>query len=217
VDLGSAASYAVLSGGAYTGGTSTLTGDLGAIGADTAGTTTFTCGSDQTTAAPNTAVTIAMGDFNTAYANAWLATPTTSGMAALDGLTLTAGVYAGTDLSLGSDTTLMLDGGGNPNAVFIFQSTGTLTLSAGCSVFLENQASAQNVFWAVSDVVTLDAGSAFQGTILAQGAITMVGSAVVVDGRLLTAGAVNLVNNTITVNDCGSDFLTPSPTPSPTP
>jgi Ice-binding-like len=75
---------------------------------------------------------------------------------------------------------LTLDGQGNPNAAFIFQSSTTVGLAAGTAppsphsrIILVNGARASNVFWQASSAATLGAYSEFQGNILAATSITM--------------------------------------------
>ena len=80
---------------------------------------------------------------------------------------------------------LTLNGQGNPNAVFIFQTASTLITAAGNSrVDLINGAQSCNVFWQVGSSATLGTNTLFRGNILALTAISATTGAVV-DGRLL--------------------------------
>jgi hypothetical protein len=119
----------------------------------------------------------------------------------LVGQTFTAGVYNDpSSLALSGNVTL--DGEGNPDAVFIFQSGSTLATSASSQVLLTNGAQACNVFWAVGSSATLGADSAFSGTILAQTSAT-VGDSAQVEGRVLAgSGAVTLANDAIHTPAC---------------
>ena len=130
--------------------------------------------------------------------------PKTADATVLDGLTLGPGVHRGAALSLAG--TLTLDGGGDPNAVFIFQAaTTTLTTAASSVVSLTNGAQACNVFWQVGSSATLGAGSLLRGSILAQTSIT-VGAGTTIDGRALAVdAAVTLDDDTISVPRCAGD------------
>jgi hypothetical protein len=99
--------------------------------------------------------------------------------------------------------TLTLDGGGDPNAVFIFQAGSTLVTAAGSpsipasTVALTNGAKAANVFWQVGSSATLGTYSLFSGTILALTSITATTGASI-DGRLIALiAAVTLDSNNI--------------------
>jgi hypothetical protein len=73
---------------------------------------------------------------------------------------------------------LTLDGQGDPNAVFVFQSASTLTTADGAPgaharILLTNGTKASNVWWQVASSATLGSYSEFQGNILAARNITM--------------------------------------------
>ncbi len=127
----------------------------------------------------------------------------------LGGRTLTPGVYTSAS-SIGLTGTLILDGGDDPNAVFIFKIGSTLTTASASRIELINGAQACNVFWQVGSSATLGTNSFFVGKILALTSITA-NSGAVVQGQLLAQnGAVTLNNNTIINDACGSTtgFLT---------
>src|ERR1700693_3466131 len=78
--------------------------------------------------------------------------PTITG-ANLAGRTLGPGVYNSTsDILISGPIALTLDGGGDPNSVFIFQaaSRGNLTVNPTSSVTYTNGAQPCNVFWKVN-------------------------------------------------------------------
>ncbi len=80
------------------------------------------------------------------------------------------------------------------------KSRSTLTTAAGSSVVLINGADPNKVFWAVGSSASLGAGSAFQGTIVAQASISMLNAARIVCGRAIALdGEVTMINNTVTV------------------
>lgn len=91
---------------------------------------------------------------------------------------------------------LILDGQGNPNALFIFKIGGKLTTSTSSNIILINSACLCNVYWQINGAVELGVGSVFKGSIIANGSITLLdGSSL--DGRGLSiAGAISLNNNT---------------------
>ena len=131
----------------------------------------------------------------------------------LAGKTLTHGVYkSAAAMSLAVGGTVTLDGGNDPNAVFIFQLGTLLTVNNGSTVSLINQAQSCNVFWQV-DSATIGTTATFRGTILAATSITVANGSTV-DGRLLAGTAnVTLISDTITKPTCA---VTPPPTPTPT-
>lgn len=123
--------------------------------------------------------------------------PANAIVANLGGTTLAAGVYC-TASGISVTGPLTLDGGGDPDAVFVFQA-GTSLTTAG-SVVLINDAQAKNVYWQVGSSATLGTGSDFQGNILALTSITLVDGATLNGRALARNGAVSLgTNNTITL------------------
>ena len=115
----------------------------------------------------------------------------------LGGRTLTPGVYQAPSSVQILNGNLILDGKGDPNAVFIFQIGTSLTTNSGSQVILINGAQHANVFWAVGSSATLGTNSVFQGIILAQQSITLT-TGVVLDGcALAQTGAVTLDTNTV--------------------
>jgi len=119
----------------------------------------------------------------------------------LVGQTLTAGVYKSTSsLALSGDVTL--DAQGNPDAVFIFQISSTLTTGSGSHVVLVNGAKACNVFWQVGSSATLGTNSVFKGNILALTSITITTGANLEGRALARNGAVTLDTNVITGCTC---------------
>jgi hypothetical protein len=136
-----------------------------------------------------------------------LGEPTGSALVQGDNL-FTAGVYQSlTSILITGDLTL--DGQGDPNAVFIFQSSSTVGTAAGAAspaprtrILLINGAKASNVWWQAGSSATLGLFSEFQGNILASADITMTTGATSC-GRLLaggfTAGAFVFDSNVVSV------------------
>ena len=140
----------------------------------------------------------AIGDLTTAYNDAagrTLCAVTVAGN--LGGQTLVPGLYKSTSSLEITSGDLTLDAQGHPAAVFIFQMASTLTTTSGRQVILSGGASAGNVFWQVGSSATLGTVSAFQGTIMADQAITM-GTGAKLNGRVLARiASVSLDSNTI--------------------
>lgn len=211
VGLGAADNFAVLAGSFITASTpSVVSGDVGLSPAAgtlytglTIGMVTGTIYAVDVTGPAGGAgnnpglLTTAKNDLVTAYNNAAGQAPTGFISADLGGQTLTQGVYKdnGAPASLAITGTLTLDGGGDPNAVFIFQSASTLTTASNSHVTLINGAQACNVFWQVGSSATLGTGTQFNGNILALSSITDNGGSTV-QGRLLARNAAVTLNNT---------------------
>ena len=113
-----------------------------------------------------------------------IAAPTTLGALAGNPLVLgdnwfTPGVYTSiTSILITGDVTL--DGQGDPNAVFIFQSASSLTTADGAPgpgahtrILLTHGTKASNVWWQVASSATIGLYSEFQGNILAAFNVTM--------------------------------------------
>jgi hypothetical protein len=104
---------------------------------------------------------------------------------------------------------LTLDAQGNPDAVFIFQSSSTVGAAAGAAspgvhtrILLVNGAKASNVYWQAGTSATLGAFADWHGNIFASADITMVTGASSC-GRLFagafTAGAFVFDSNVVSV------------------
>lgn len=214
ISLGDASSFAVLAGSAITitgaASSTTIKGDLGIYPTTSdaivgMGSVVLDgmnhAGSEVTQAAK-----LALSD---AYNDAVSRNPDTVFAAASDllGLNLPPGVYSSIS-SLYLSGVLTLNGGGNADAVWIFQMGTTLITSANSQVNLTGGAQASRVFWQVGSSATLGAGSDISGSILALTTITA-GADVTVNGRLLAQeGAVTLDgNNTITIPEPGAPLL----------
>ena len=137
---------------------------------------------------------------------------TDPGAGELGGLTLAPGVYKSASGSFKiTNGNLTLDGMGNPNAEWIFQSGTSLTVgvagpTGARSVILINGASAKNVYWYVGSAATINGagGGIMVGTILTSAGLTFstAGNAVqtVLNGRAVSLNAsVTMVNTTVNV------------------
>lgn len=192
VNLGSCARFTILAGAAITQPTAggIINGDIGlspATGASIGIPPNLVNGTiyavDATgTQAPNvvidpTRLTAAKGDLTIAYNDAAGRTPVPTGDflnpngGNLGGLNLVPGLYKfdTTALITGADVTLT----GGPDDVWIFQIGTDLQVGSGIAVILAGGAQARNIFWQVGTSATMDTGSTFKGTILADQSITM--------------------------------------------
>jgi len=232
VTLGTADSFAVLAGAAITDtNPSVVVGNVGlspttgaALGIPTGEVTGIRYDVDGagvgTTNNP-ALLTTAKADLSVAFndakgrVGATAVTASTTDSFAGVGYTLAPGVYKSAS-TMGVPVALTLNGGGNPNAVFIFQAGSTLNTVASSVLTLSNGAQACNVFWQVGSSATLGTGSNFKGTIMTAVSISDTGNSIVL-GRLLadadntdadSTGAVTLNNTHLTRSTCASPNLT---------
>jgi len=199
VALGGADPFVVLAGSAVTStGLTSVTGDLGV----SPGTVVSGFGPGVivgTIHAGDPAAATAIADLTTAYNDAAGRTLCRITVAApnLGGQTLVPGLYwSGASLEITSGT-LTLDAGGDPSAVFIFQSASTLTTTSGLGIVLAGGAKASNVFWQVGSSATIGTNSAFFGTIMADQAVTLNTGASLNGRALARIAAVSLDGNVI--------------------
>ncbi len=193
------ASFAVLGAAGVTNvPTSTIGGNLGsAPNASVGGGYVFTSGSIQqnTAIAQNAQLQLdaAILALN-AFAN-------TGGAFTSNGAltTYNPGVYDGGAVTLGAD--VVLDGGGNSNAVWIFRTTSTLITSTTANVTVTNVGGGGGVgiYWVVGSAATLN-GPQFVGNVLAHDLISSDGFLTLPCGRLLSAETqVTLIQDTISL------------------
>jgi hypothetical protein len=195
LNLGNAASFAVLAGTSITnnaGGTTLVTGDVGSPSQTVdpvvaAGFTDYKSGA---------LLTNALADLQVAITDAKSRTCDVNSAAGIDlgGLVFTPGVYCYAG-AISITGTFTMNGPGT----YIFRTASTLNTTANSIVALNGGATADNVFWIPTGASTLGANSVFKGAILAQSAaITMGDNATLLNGRVLSAAAVTLRNNKIT-------------------
>ncbi len=174
-------------------------------GTDTDGTNAiYAVGYNSNTAIPQAA----QGALTTAYNTAAGKPGATTVAGDIGGQTLTAGVYKSTSSLLIQNGNLTLNGGGNPQSVFIFQIGSTLTTilngSVGGNVILTNGASPCNIYWQVGSSATLG-GATFYGNVLAYSSITI--NATTFTGRALAGGSA-LGDGTVSIPLTGGSLIT---------
>ena len=114
----------------------------------------------------------------------------------LSSKTLTPGLYKwSTDVLATKNVTLK----GGPNAVWVFQIAGNLTLASGVKVTLSGGAQAKNIFWQVAGGAGVVIGTTghMEGILLAKTAIHLQTGASL-HGRALAQTAVTLDKNMVT-------------------
>ena len=195
--LARASSFAVLAASTVTntGGT-VVTGDLGLFpgtsitGFPVPGTVIGTI--HQTDAAASNAQIDALAAFTALN----LLTPTGSVLADIGGTTITPGIYS-VSSTLAITGTVTLDGGGDPNAVFVFQIPSTFIPATSAIVSLTNSAQAGNVYWVVGSSATLSTSSVIRGNIIAQASVTLNTSAQLTGRAFALTGAVTMDTNIV--------------------
>jgi hypothetical protein len=210
VNLGIAGNFTILS---KTGITdvykSTITGDIGAspiTGAAILVTCSEVAGTIYTVNAAGplpcavtnaSRLTTAVSDMQTAYTDvAGRSNPNFLNLGAgnIGGKTLTPGLYKWTTaLIIPTDITIS----GSSTDTWIFQVSGTLTMSSAVRITLKGGALAKNIFWQAAGAVTLGTTSHFEGIILGKTGINMQTGASI-NGRMLAQTAVTLQKNTVT-------------------
>jgi ice-binding like protein len=205
VPLGTSANYAVLGASTVTNtGNSVLNRSLGLWpGTSITGFPPGIVNAPGTIDTTNAAAQQAQSDLTLAYVNAANRPVDATTAADLVNLQLGPGVYSGPSKgALLLSGPLVLDGGGNLDAVFIFQTDSTLTTASSSTVSLINGAQACNVFWQIGSSATLGTFSTFVGNILALQSITVT-TGVTVHGRALARNAaVTLDTDVFTSSTC---------------
>ena len=200
--LSAATTFSIIAQTAIT-GTGTISGDVG-INSTGAGITALTAGNVSGTiystdgVAPGLAILAPAVQANLSTANGNISGQgaTASIGPALDGVTVTTGVY---DIGAGrlNGGILTLNGPG----IYIFRASSDFVSSG--SVNLTNGARACDVYWQVNTLATIN-GSSFVGTIIA-GTGVHFGANVALNGRALALGGdVTLLSNTISGPTCAA-------------
>jgi hypothetical protein len=144
-----------------------------------------------------TNLTTAISNMESAYTDA-AGRPTPDflelGTGNIGGQTLAPGLYKWTStVTIPADLTIS----GGANDVWIFQTSGDLSMAAAKSITLAGGAQAKNVFWQIAGQATLGANSHFEGVILSKTSITLQTGATM-NGRALAQTQIALQQATIT-------------------
>jgi hypothetical protein len=151
----------------------------------------------------NDAVTLqAKSDLFRVYAqlcNLFVNYPSTHAPAFGLGETITAGVY-----SIGGAGSiagvLSLDGGGDPNAVFVIKFLGAFTGGGGSTMVLTNGTQACNVFWIAEGAIDIATNCIIKGTLLAHAGALTLGINSDLEGRMFsTEGAITIDPNCVAI------------------
>jgi hypothetical protein len=88
---------------------------------------------------------------------------------------------------------LTLDGGGNPDAVFVIKFSGAFSVGAGSTIILSNGTRACNVFWVAEGAIDVATNCVLNGNLLSfPGAISLAPGCTIV-GRLIShSGAITI-------------------------
>lgn len=208
VDLGSADSFGALSFAAMTnaGANTVVHGNIGSSTSIGSGVTHPGFGAY---GAGTPELFNAQASLLTAYGFAEAAAPSqpTITGANLAGRTLAPGVYnSSSDILISGPIALTLDGGGDPNSVFIFQaaSSGNLIVDPTSTIAYRNGAQPCNVFWKVNSAFLKNTDKNFVGTILALTQITLT-EHITVDGRVFARNAdVTFIHDIVNKPTCSS-------------
>ncbi|MET8157870.1 ice-binding family protein [Sphaerisporangium sp. NPDC005289] len=196
VPLGPAAAFGLLAGtSVHNTGPSLVTGNLGV--SPGAAVTGFPPGRViGVTHTGDPIAALAQTALSTAYNDAAGRVATATVPPQLGGTTRGPGVYDSTGGSFAITGNLTLDAHGDPNAVFIFRTSGPGSLNAlpGSTVTLTGGARACNVFWRVVGRTIIGAGAVLDGTVLA-GAGVDIGTRAIVNGRVLARTGAGVALN----------------------
>ena len=215
VSLGAAGNFVVLAKAAVsTVPPSVITGDVGVSPAAASFLTGFSLTADATNvfstspqvtgklyaadfAVPTPSnLTTSVGNMENAYTDAATRpTPdrTELGAGNIGGLTLEPGLYKWTStITVPTDVTIS----GGADDVWIFQTSGDLTVASATRITLGGQAKAKNIFWQIGGEVTLGSTSHFEGIILSKTAVTLATGATM-NGRILAQTQIALQKATV--------------------
>ncbi|MFT5238200.1 MAG: hypothetical protein ACI9M9_001803 [Flavobacteriaceae bacterium] len=94
--------------------------------------------------------------------------------------------------------TLTLDGGGDPNSIFIIRGSGAFSTGANTTVILAGNAEARNIFWVSEAAMYMGAHTIMKGTLVSRaGAITLAANASLVGRMFSKLGALAVGANCI--------------------
>ena len=113
----------------------------------------------------------------------------------LTGKSFTPGVYCLSSANLAG--VLTLNGGGDPNAIFVFRVNGTFNTGENSTIALQDGAKAANSYFVASGDVSIASGSDINSNILSSGTVTVADSSTVSGKTLGTNGDVTVTNSVL--------------------
>jgi hypothetical protein len=190
-----------------------INGNLGVFPGTSTDITGFPPGIVNGTIQPGT-VAAAQGQLTTAYNDLGLL-PITSppiGGGGLSGLTLGPGVYdvASTAFDLATNSTLTLDGSGDPNGQWVFRMSSSLITGVGTTVDVSSLGPTASVFWVVRSSATLGDNADFAGNILALTSIAFDPGATDLCGRALARNGLVSFAGVGTAKETGEGAVEPN-------
>ena len=123
---------------------------------------------------------------------------------ALNGGSISPGIYTVPAAPVNLTGGLVLDGGGSNSALWVFQFPATLITSTTSTVTVQNVGDGSNVglYWNVRSDATLN-GPTFAGNVLAHALISSDGNLTIACGRLLSATTqVTLIQDSVSITGC---------------
>jgi hypothetical protein len=112
----------------------------------------------------------------------------------IGGSTFTPGTWHATNITAAAGATITLDGQGNPNSVFRFQTDTNMDVSAGVTINLINGAKAENIRWTIGSALTVAAGTVWEGSVLAGSDVTFAADTSI-GGSVLALNAITFAAN----------------------
>ena len=149
------------------------------------------------TLAPPSKMTTAISDMQTAFVTAMGMTTTVivdKGAGDISGMTLVAGLYKWSSGLLITNAGVTLSGG--PNDTWVFQIAQGLTVNNTAIIHLTGGAQAKNIFWITASDAVIGSNVDFSGNILSQTLFSL-NTGAKVTGRLLAQSAVTLNTSTV--------------------
>ena len=107
----------------------------------------------------------------------------------ISGKTFPPGTWKSSSITVAADMTVILDGEGDPDSKFLFQSTTHMVFGASVKFKLINGAKWENVLWATGTYFTAGASVDFYGSILATGKVVL-GASTTVHGCVISLASV---------------------------
>ncbi|MFZ4398918.1 MAG: ice-binding family protein [Bacteroidales bacterium] len=121
---------------------------------------------------------------------------TVLGVTIVNNQVITPGVWS-TGAASTLNGTVIIDGMGNPNSLFIIRIGGAFATGNSSNIVLINSASICNIYWQINGEFNLGNSSVFRGTVIANGAINLLENSTLFGRALSKGGAISLNNNIV--------------------